>query len=345
VADAAKKKKKKKKCKKKKKKGGGGTPGGLPGKPVSPVPVGPGGGGDPESLLLSSMSLDENPLLAGEPGSGQVTINAPAPAGGQPVTLSSGIPSRASVPDSVHIAAGQTSTNFPITTTAGPNETVTLTAATPSSIRTANLQIVEKESLLGLELDYQCYPDDNLTNFGASTVSLDVRAPDNVTVDLLSDAPTFLAVPPTVTVPDGSFTGAFSVDTFQMTSSPITVTATYDGGEATDTATIRDSATSPNPVPSTLDLQPVSVVVGDSSTGTVDLDCEAPPGGITVTLGSDHPDAHVPGSVVVPEGELGATFPITTDLSGTPGDAQISATAPGLGTPIEATLTLRAIGT
>jgi hypothetical protein len=113
----------------------------------------------------------------------------------------------------------------------------------------------------------------------------------------------------------------------------------------TDTATIRDSSTSPNPVPSALGLQPNSVVVGDPSTGTVDLDCEAPPGGITVTLGSDHPNAHVPVSVVVPAGQLGATFPITTDLSGTPGQAHISATAPGLGTPIQATLTLRAIGT
>jgi trimeric autotransporter adhesin len=335
-----KKGKKGKKCKKKK--GTGGGAGGLPGKPVSPTPGDPD---DPDSLLLSGLSLDENPLLAGESGEGQVTIGAPAPAGGQAVTLSSGIPGRAGVPDGVHIAAGQTSANFPITTTAGPNETVTLTAATPSSIRTADLQIVEEESLLGLALDYQCFPDDNLDDFGASTVSLDVKAPDNVSVSLQSDAPTFLAVPPTVIVPDGQFTGAFSVDTFQMTSSPVTVTATYDGEQVTDTATIRDSATSPNPVPSTLGLSPNSVVVGDPSTGTVNLDCEAPPGGIVVTLGSDHPNAHVPVSVVVPEGDLGATFPITTDLSGTPGQAHISATATGLGTPIEATLTLRAIGT
>ena len=41
-------------------------------------------------------------------------------AGGQAVTLSSGIPGRAGVPDGVHIAAGQTSATFPITTTAGP---------------------------------------------------------------------------------------------------------------------------------------------------------------------------------------------------------------------------------
>jgi hypothetical protein len=121
------------------------------------------------------------------------------------VTLSSGIPSRASVPDSVHIAAGQTLANFPITTTAGPNETVTLTAATPSSIRTADLQIVENESLLGLELDYQCYPDTNLTNFGASVVSLDVRAPDNIADDLSSSDGLFLDVPDTVLIPENSF--------------------------------------------------------------------------------------------------------------------------------------------
>lgn len=353
VAGAAKKKKgkcKQKKGKKKarkcKKKGGGSTgPGGLPGKPVSPTPVGPGDDPPGSALLLSSMSLNENPLLAGTSTTGQVTIDAPAPAGGQPVTLGSADTGRVTVPDGVHIAAGQTSANFPVTTTAGPDDTVTITAAIDSSVRTANLQIVEKESIHSLALDYQCFPDDNLDDFGASTVSLDVRAPDNVSVALQSSAPAFLAVPPTVIVPDGQFTGAFTVDTFQMTSTPITVTATYDGEQATDTATIRDSATSPNPVPSTLGLQPASVVVGDTSSGTVNLDCEAPPGGIVVTLGSDHANAHVPASVLVPAGELGASFPITTDLSGTPGQAHISATAPGLGTPIQATLTLRAIGT
>ncbi len=91
-----------------------------------------------------------------------------------------------------------------------------------------------------------------------------------------------------------------------------------------------------------LGLSPNSIVVGNTSTGTVSLDCEAPPGGIVVSLSSDHPGAHVPVSVTVPEGQLSAAFTITSDITATPGPAVISATA---GDTVQATLTLRAIGT
>ena len=83
----------------------------------------------PAPLSLSSMSLNENPLLGRSSGIGQVTLARAAPAGGQAVTLGSGDPSRATVPDSVHVAAGQTTGGFSVNTTAGPDDTVTLTAA------------------------------------------------------------------------------------------------------------------------------------------------------------------------------------------------------------------------
>jgi Ni/Co efflux regulator RcnB len=330
AAEAA--KKKGKKCKKKS--GGGG----FPGKPLKPNPPKPPD--ETQPLLLSSLTLSENPLLAGTSGTAQVTVNAPAPAGGQVVTLGSGNPSRASVPDSVQIAPGQTFANVPVSTTAGPDDSVTITAATEFSTRNAQLDIVEEESLSSLALDYQCFPDDDLTDFGDNVVSLDVRAPTDVVVGLESEDPFSLAVPSSVTVLEGSFSGSFGVDTLQV-SPPVTVTATYDDDVFTDAASVRNSG-SPTPVAANLGLQPNSVVVGDPSTGTVSLDCEAPAGGITVNLASDHPGAMVPVSVFVPEGELSASFPITTDVATTPGPAVISATA---GNTVQATLTLRAIGT
>ena len=327
--------KKGKKCKK----GAGGFPG-LPGKPLSPKPPDPPD--EPHLLVLQSMSLNENPLLAGTSGSGQVTLDAPAPAGGQAVTLGSGDPSRATVPDSVHVAAGQKTAGFSVNTTAGPDDTVTLTAALGTSTRNVQLDLVEEESLNGLALAYQCFPDDDLVDFGTNVVSLDVPAPTNAVVDLTSSDPFSLDVPATVTVPQGSFTGVFGVDTLQV-SPPVTVTATYDGDVMTDAASVRNSG-SPNPVAASLLLQPNSVVVGDPSTGRISLDCEAPAGGIQVSLSSNHPGATVPASVTVPAGELSVNFPITTDVGATPGPAQISAQAP-TGPTINATLTLRAIGT
>jgi trimeric autotransporter adhesin len=350
VAGAA----KKKKCKKKKKKQSSGAfsakkkkckkkkgDGGLPGKPLNPTP--PADPDDPApAIALAAVSMIENPLLAGTSGQGQVSINNPAPAGGQPVTLSSGVPSRASVPDSVHIAAGQTSATFPINTTAGPNDSVVITAAMEFSIRTATLDIVEEESLKSLALDYQCFP--GLGTFGLNIVSLDVRAPTDVVVDLESSDEGIIDVPDTVTVLEDTRNGAFSVDTLAATLTPVTVTATYDDDVFQDSATVRD-VSSPDPVASSVGLQPNSVVVGDPSTGTVTLDCEAPAGGMTVNLSSNNAGATVPAQVVVPEGSLSVTFPITTDVNTTPGTAQISATATSGPPTVQATLTLRAIGT
>ncbi|MBM3668307.1 MAG: hypothetical protein FJW90_12735 [Actinobacteria bacterium] len=354
LAGAAKKKgKKKKKCKKgqkrvKVKKGkkrskcvngeAGSGSAGLPGKPVNPAPPEPPE--EPEPLLIETITLSENPLLAGSSGQGQVTLSRAAPSGGQPVTLGSDDPTRALVPDSIHIAQGQSTGSFQIDTTGGSSTAVTLTAAVVGSVRQTQLDIVMKESLLGLELDYQCYPGSGLTDFGANIVSLDVRAPDNVQVALASGDPFSLTVPPSVTIPQGSFNGVFGVNTLAATPA-VTVTASYDGIDVQDTASIRET-NSPAPVPADLDLQPASIVVGDSSTGIVELDCEAPPGGITVTLDVDYAGVTIPASVLVPEGELSASFPITTVSSTIPGQTDITATA---GASVQATLTLRAIGT
>ena len=341
VAGAA--KKKGKKCKKKGKKGkksrckkqGTSASPGFPGKPVDPNPP-----VEAPAILVQSLQLTENPLLAGTSGSGQVTISSPAPTGGQPVSLSSDDPSRATLPDSVHVAAGQTTASFPVTTTAGPNASVTLVAAIDASVRTTQLNLVEEAGLSRVALDYQCFPSVGASNFGANEVVFDVRTPTNAVVDLQSSDPFSLAVPSTVTVPAGSSTGVFGVDTLQTTPS-VTVTASFDGIDRTDTASVLD-ASSPAPVASSLSLSANSVVVGDGTTGTVNLDCEAPAGGITVSLATSYPGVTVPASVTVPSGELSASFPITTVVSAAVGSAQITATA---GAAVQATLTLRALGT
>jgi hypothetical protein len=348
VADAAKKGKKGKKCKSKKKgkkagkkakckkqQGSAGSPS-LPGKPVDPNP--PAQPAQPDLFVLD-LQLTENPLLGGASGPGLVTIDAPAPAGGQAVTLSTGDPALATLPDAVHIAAGQKSAPFQVSTSPvlAP-ASVELTAAIGTSIvDTAQLDIVDEADLNSLALDYQCFPNVGLSNFGVNVVSLNVRAPTDTPVNLSSSDALFLSVPSTVTVLAGQFTGSFGVNTLQM-SPPVTVTATLDGIDRTDTASVRNSG-SPAPVASTLSLQPSSVIVGDPSTGTVSLDCEPPPGGV-VTLASG-PGVTVPPSVTVLPGELSASFPITTNAGATPGPVQITATA-GAGAPVSATLTLLA---
>ncbi|RYG46618.1 hypothetical protein EON79_09665 [bacterium] len=67
-------------------------------------------------------------------------------------------------------------------------------------------------------------------------------------------------------------------------------------------------------------LDQSEVFAGDSATGTVRLANRAPAGGTVVGLTSDDPRVHVPASVTVPQGEMTATFPVTTDF-GVTGDS------------------------
>src|SRR5262249_50209635 len=60
-------------------------------------------------------------------------------------------------------------------------------------------------------------------------------------------------------------------------------------------------------------LDPVYVIGGNPSTGTITLVAAAPEGGVTVSLSSSHPTAAiVPAFVTVAAGETSATFTVST---------------------------------
>lgn len=66
--------------------------------------------------VLLPLVLQTNPVVGGTAVTGTVTLDAPAPAGGATVALTSGNPALATVPVSVTVAAGHTSATFPVTT-------------------------------------------------------------------------------------------------------------------------------------------------------------------------------------------------------------------------------------
>ena len=327
--------KKAKKCKKRSSQGPSTSSPGLPGKPVNPDPPPP-----PPAPVVSSLAIVPTTLLAGEDATGEVTLAQSAPSGGVPVSLESQIPSRASVPASVHVAAGQSSASFAINTTAGPSVTVPITAFLPDSGAAADLSLVEEPSVLGLSLARRCYPDVGLSAFGANRVTLDVPAPADTAVGLVSSDPTALSVPDSVVVASGAKTAFFGVDTLMATPA-VTVTATLNDSTAVDTASIRDSS-SPDPVAESLSISPNLIQPGATATGSVTLDCEPVGGPVTVTLTSDNSDASVPASVVVPEDSLSATFPITAVPTAHDGQATITAT---LGGSVQGVVTIEVFGT
>jgi hypothetical protein len=77
-------------------------------------------------------------------------------------------------------------------------------------------------------------------------------------------------------------------------------------------------------------LNPLNVFGGSTSTGTVTLTTAAPPGGVTVSLFSNNPAATVPGSVMVPAGAMGATFPVATSTVQSNTTATITASFNGV---------------
>jgi hypothetical protein len=290
---------------------------------------------------MSAIGVTDNPILAGNSTSGLVTISGTAPSGGQPVTLQSSDPTRVTVPASVVVAAGQTTAGFSVGTTSGPGVTPTLTAAIGTSNVNTQLSVVSDPSVASVTLQRQCFTGPS--SFPTNRVTLDVPAPIDTPVDLSSDTPSSLTVPPTVTVPSGSKTALFGLNT--LAPNPlVTVTATLGPSFASDSASV--SSTSPDPAVTGLSLQPTSVTAGNPSTGTVTLGCEALSGGTVVNLSSSSPaDVTVPATVTVPQDQLTATFQISTAGTAS-GDVTITGSAQsGAGGPQQAVLHVDNLGT
>jgi trimeric autotransporter adhesin len=333
-------KKKAKKCKKKKKgkkkkgckgvAGGGGASGsGLPGEKTPTSPTQPD---NPTIPNMASVDLAANPVLAGTSSTGTVTVDGPAPSAGQKVDLTSSNSARVSVPASVVVAPGQTTASFSITTTSGSPLTATLTGETAGTSANVQLNVVDKPSVKSVELQRQCF---TFGSFGSNRVTLDVPAPADTLIDLVSDNPSALQVPSDVTVPEGSSSAFFSVNALAATLS-VGVTATLDTSQATDTALV--SSTDPDPEAGSLSVNPDKVKPGNGTTATVTLACEAPTGGVTVDLTSDDPGVTVPASVNVPAGKLSQTFDVDTDPTLPNGVYDIHATVGGV--TVDASLTI-----
>jgi hypothetical protein len=332
--------KKKKKCKK----GGSGDGGAatsLPGQAAHPTVTPPV---TTPAVHMSGLALTDNPVLGGGSTQGQVTLSGKAPSAGQPVALVSSNPSRVFVPAAVNVAAGQKTATFPVTTYAGSTVTAAVTASIGTSSKQVFLKVVQEPSVKSVSLAYKCFPDVGLVSFGTNRVTLDVPADADTSVGLLSSDTSVLTVPLAVTVPAGSSSATFGVNTIATAPSlpGVTVTGSHTGSSGTSQATsapssIRDSG-SPAPVVVGISATPTTVSPGSSVTGKVTLDCEAPDAGTTVTLGSDNTGVTVTPPVIVPAGKLSTTFSIDAaeDASG---DATITAT-PNDGTPKQVTVTV-----
>ena len=94
-----------------------------------------------EALQVSSLALNPTGVYGSKTSTGTVTLNAPAPAGGAVVTLTSSNTAVATVPASVTVAAGATSQTFSVTTQPVAASTSVNISAAYGATRTAALTV------------------------------------------------------------------------------------------------------------------------------------------------------------------------------------------------------------
>ena len=94
-------------------------------------------------LAVSALTLSQTNVIGGRSVTGTVSVTAAAPSGGFVVALSSSNPAIASVPASVTVPAGSTSTDFLVSTTAvSDTQSATITATGGGASRSVTLTVV-----------------------------------------------------------------------------------------------------------------------------------------------------------------------------------------------------------
>jgi hypothetical protein len=288
-----------------------------------------------------SFSIPNLTVAGGNTASNSLTLASPAPAGGLTFNLASSDPSIATVPASVTVAAGATSSpTFNITAAVVATSTTATIFASLSGVSgtIASATVLDQSP----QVTSVVLTPPTVTG-GLSTtqnvVDISGLAPaGGMTITLSSSKPQIAVVPATVTVPANA-----------SVSLPFTLTAGYVGATTTATITATSSTASaqatvtvnPDAVAS-VNLTATILVGGTKSSGnTVTLLAPAPPAGASVKLTSSNPAAaSVPSSVEVLAGAtVSAAFSITTTAVTANTLVTISAAYNGITVPVTLTVT------
>jgi outer membrane protein assembly factor BamB len=249
-------------------------------------------------------------IQAGNSLTGTVALQYPAPLGGWKVSLASTNTNLATVPASVTIPYGQSSTIFTVTSVPGANGADTITGKDQNSSVSDSLDV-----LLYTGISSVVVAPTTFTAGGSATctVNLIYPSPSQGWTVTIRNVSKFDPVPPTLTIPAGATSASF---TFQ--SATTNDTSYSDVISATDPVTTALATFTANRESlARIALTPSSLQGGASSTATVVLSQTAPTNGWPITLTSNNSSVTVPSTVTVPAGATSATFAIKTTLPST----------------------------
>jgi hypothetical protein len=178
---------------------------------------------------LSSVALIPSSVIGGGTATGTVILREWAPPGGAVVALSSSDTSVVTIPATVTVAAGATSSQFPVSTTGVTSSTaVTISATFGGATKSAVLTVTPEPLLSSVSVK------PTTVRGGSSatgTVTLSRPAPTGGAVITLSSSnPAVATAPESVTVAVGATSATFTVSTSRVTASTtVTISAAFDG--------------------------------------------------------------------------------------------------------------------
>ncbi|MCX6592434.1 MAG: S8 family serine peptidase [Acidobacteria bacterium] len=284
---------------------------------------------------LTALTISPSSVAAGSAAATcRVTLDGPAGAAGVVVTLSSSDPA-VIPPATVTVPAGTTSSPYFSIPTAAvlSSVTATITASYNGVSKTSTLTAAPV-ALSNLILS----PSTIAGSLSATSnrVNLTGNAPPGgLTIQLSSNNPVAV-VPATVTVAAGSPSSPlFTITTSMVTvSTPVTITATYNGASVTANFVVRP------PALSTLTLSSTTTKGGTTMTANrVTIDGPAPPGGVIINLSADSGVA-IPATITIAAGATQSpAFSIITPVVGASTTASVVASYNGNSRTVFLTLT------
>lgn len=254
---------------------------------------------------LTALSLNDDDLEGGfASATGTVTLNGAAPTGGWTIALSR-TGTAISVPATVTVPAGSTSTTFSVASNLVPADatsTVTATKVADAFSATLTVRQIKVTTLSVLPGSIQG------GGLVTGSVTLNRSVPTTGVAVVLSSNSGAAFVAGTVTVPINQMTTTFTVSTVGVASDTVAqITASFNGGSASQNVTVLA------PVVAGVAVSPSTMIGGPSTaTGTVTISHAAPLGGFVVALTASNGGASVPASVTVAAGATTATFTVST---------------------------------
>lgn len=246
-------------------------------------------------------------VYGGQSGSGLVTLDAPAPAAGLQVNLTSSNSSVLAVPPTATLGPGATSVSFAYSTIG--------VATTQSSVVSASCNGVSKSrTIYVLPPRISTFVIDPVAVVGGSSTSATItllgKAPvGGTTISLDSGAVGVAQVQSSLTIPEGQSSGSFPITTSSVSADTnVSIAATLGSQYVPRTLAvvvqlhrIASLTMTPNPVTS-----------GSGTTGRVAITRPAPAGGLALQLTDNASIVTTPPTVTIPAGATVTTFPITT---------------------------------